>query len=780
MFRDSLSNLSTACNDPTKIITITGGKPWSMPDSDKYDSQPLNYNFEKTGYGFLNSCQTPGLISKNVLNFPKNCAIQQIIPSQKFKEYTTTLSIPPNPACVACLPMFYPILSTTILENEAYKFIVFCNQIQNCLGSSTFNACDNCINGYVLEADTKVAGYSLYGSCVVNNVENCFIGFKNSYCVVCVTGYVLNKFGFCDNIIMSKCNQFGNMTPYSTAYNYLTFNPFLQGCVVCQTGSYSVRFPDPVSLCVNGTATINTVLKPNAFINNCLYYGMNGNSIICITCGTGYTLTDNKNNCIKLNLIENCIIYSSTANNDVSPVCYTCTDTYFLYQNACIKGTIKGCLVYIDQFNCQQCQLGLMATNIFYKRYTICFDISLSLSNCNTFDISLGFLGYLECSKCAGNNYIVPFGVPITTCSIYPVFEKCTSYMFSDNFLTSNFICVQCDIPYYIIEASKSFQSICQLRINFPINNCLTYSIKNDICSQCIVGYFLSANNAQCIQNPNGIQGCRIYFESINNCQECDGTALYYPRNGKCITLGSTATVVDNCYTYSNVTACISCKPGYVLQENKCELNPISNCQIPGFNGVCTQCNDGYWFIGKSCQLVDEKSCIVFDTPQKCSQCANGYFVNNGKCTSNNDAIPNCKTYGNAKSCLVCNDGMILNNGNCIQLNANQTALANAQCGQYEMSAICSYCEIGYYFDSNSYACLSCADFTKCAFCDFNDPKICLICKSGYYMNSNQTCQIVITVNTTEVAFDDANNDFYKISKEWKIGVVLIWFLALI
>lgn len=749
-----------ACLDKTTIVTITSVKPWTMPSP---ITQTLLWKIEVTGNYPSNGCYIPGMIADNVQVFPANCQIQQLVPSQNLQPYTPALSIAPNPACVACAPMYQPTVSSILLPGEVYPFITKCTLITNCASSATFNACDECAAGYVIAANLTAVGNTNGYPCVANTIVGCKIGFENGVCTQCFPSYVLNFYGFCDTIQMKKCSSFGNMTPYLTAYQYLTFNPFPQGCLICQSGTYSVRLPFPVTTCVTTNANAETTLTPNFFIPNCLYYGLNSNYIMtCLSCATGFSPTDTLNNCITRNRILNCLVYTSLTNS-TNAYCAQCNNGFYLSNNACFTGEINNCLVYIDRYNCQTCATGFVATLAYFSTYILCFDITQSLKNCQLFDANQAISGYLTCNQCAPNNYLVSFGVPIKTCAGFPIIPNCLTYDVKTTFTRSSFFCLLCSEPYYY--SPGVFPSKCYPRTNYPILNCKNYTTTLDNCSSCIVGFYLSVDQLSCVQNPNGIIGCRIYT-NITYCQECDGTRNYYVNNGACLTL-SQGYAVTNCWAYSSQSICLKCMPQYTYVNGACNKVTIQNCATYQLDNQCTSCAVGYTLISNACYIANIANCLTYATASSCAVCVNGYYANNGICFQP-APIANCVGYAGQSTCQVCATGYILSADatSCTALStAQRTAVGNDPCAQFSPTRACDFCQFGYYYNSATKSCSACQTPAKtCAVCDYRNPTICLICSAGYFMNRTSQCNPNVNTTVAVKAADNPNTDFYTTS----------------
>jgi hypothetical protein len=452
-------------------------------------------------------------------------------------------------------------------------------------------------------------------------------------------------------------------------------------------------------MCVLNSATENTpTTRKTAFIKSCLAYSMSSKGfIICTDCAVGFSLTDDSFYCVESSKVANCAIFSVT-NDDVNrPACFRCLDTFVLENGICIAGTIKKCLVYIDRFNCQKCSVGTVATNVFYKQYTFCFDVQSSLAGCSSFDENLAFFGYLKCLKCEGTKYLVELTQPITTCAGFPTTEDCIEYQIDTTFQTSNFVCKKCKQNFYLFNF-LDFQTKCILRKAYPIRNCLTYSVTEDKCINCILGYFLDSSLNRCFQNPNGILGCRNYDGSIIKCKECDGLRNYFNVGGDC-NLISDNFVTDNCYKYNAQKLCTQCKQGYTLDSNKCNLTPAVNCKVLDFENSCIECDANYFLINRKCETSILTNCRVFASASVCKECEPGYYLNGERCSIPKQ-IENCSEYDSGTTCKTCSQGKILSQDKqkCSTVSQSQSYLTQSNCLQYSTTPECIYCEKGVLF----------------------------------------------------------------------------------
>ena len=98
------------------------------------------------------------------------------------------------------------------------------------------------------------------------------------------------------------------------------------------------------------------------------------------------------------------------------------------------------------------------------------------------------------------------------------------------------------------------------------VDNCLTYSPTEDLCTHCVDGYEYDAQNNSCVKITVGIAECSIYDGQTNakDCLRCNTGFFVNQENGKC----SPNTDPDNnddvaCLWYSSDNTCGDCDTGY-------------------------------------------------------------------------------------------------------------------------------------------------------------------------------------------------------------------------
>lgn len=388
------------------------------------------------------------------------------------------------------------------------------------------------------------------------------------------------------------------LTPrnFTSSFEYLKFNPFGNGCIQCTDPEYvNVRMPYTQTSCVKSLATESYLISPKYFIKDCNRYSHDANfGVKCEECKTNFMHTNDDKYCVPNTTVDKCLIYEAQSGG-ASFTCVQCEDYYYLSGNECFLGKIQGCITYNNQFTCIKCQDKNIPTRIRNGQYTICFDRSQSLQNCETIDANEGFKGVISCTKCSNTSYPFLFDLSIKTCAQFYRIDNCLIYDTQETFSDSSFFCNQCALEYYADQAV--FPNLCVSRQYFPIPNCLTYNLTSDKCDICIESFYLAgtsfihltkANGLNCEPNPIGMVGC-VEFKSIDKCKVCDDQ--HYQFNNECKTVN---TLINNCEIYESETVCQLCKQGYNLLGEKCSITEIENCTTVGYNGTCETCISGF------------------------------------------------------------------------------------------------------------------------------------------------------------------------------------------
>ena len=738
------------CVDANKIVTYTMNKVWSMPDNIEIGT-PDNALNTKTGLLRSNECFDKGIISNNAA-FPSNCAVQLIVTNRPFQVYTLDLTLQPNPICMACKPKYSPTVSDLNISNLTYRYIRECKLITNCKESSEFNVCQECGSGYVLLYDSGETNFTAGTLCVPNSVTGCLIGENQGKCSFCKEGYFLNSAGICDYVGLDDlCREYGSMTPFTNATDYLNTYPFGQGCHRCKTEMYSVRFNFTQQFCINMNALQNEEFGANFFIANCQSYSFNKDTgLICKVCVSGYFLTEDSKGCVTGER-PNCLLYAS----DGSGNCRMCAETYYLQNGHCIVGQIKGCLTYNSPDNCITCAKGMVATRIKNNQFTVCFDVKDSIRSCLSFDSNEAYKGILKCNQCSNITFPIDFSLSVKTCAKFSSIDHCLEYDISNTFSSSSFFCIKCEEEYYLDDSG--FPSKCRSRFNYPIPNCAEYETEDDSCVRCLPNYYISDDKLACVVYPTGIIGCRKYT-SRTVCSECDEN--HYMVDGECVPIPDSRKNM-NCFTFNRDLTCKLCKKGYDLSDGQCQRIGITRCLEVGFNSTCDECESGHVFFGKECEAVSVNGCLEFETASLCKKCDSSFFLTNGRCVEVSISIEQCVEYADNETCGKCGEGYILSTDKkkCIDVYDEYVEYYSPYCSSYTFETSCVVCNDGFYFDTDG-ECRACSA-PNCRYCRPDNPELCILCNAGYHHNIKQECEKDLEPTLDQAIVDDPWLDFY-------------------
>ncbi len=364
-----------------------------------------------------------------------------------------------------------------------------------CTSCTTNTNCGSCVNGYAaiggvcracVGAPTCIqcnpANLSICTSCI----QGYFVNQTSNTCQPCnVPGCAYNK---CNN--NGICTQFAGLLTFTyTSTNATTtttnYVPYLcdVGCANCLS-----TFPAVCLLCSNGYYMTNPSTTTN--IANCLPCGTN-----CLTC-----LSTNPNFC------QSC--YSNAFINITAGTCQVCNPN-----SNCLTCNSNNLNV------CTSCPLG----------YQVSSSGTCSIScaqNCLTcFNVTSGNQTYTNCSSCTSGYGLTSYGacLPcIANCRICSgQYQQICLQCGQGYFLNSNYACQACSpgcqtcSPIGCISCAPGFNlvvqgttTVCSTTCYLP---CATCGFNTpSVCTSCIAGYTLNANNAcqlstSCI--VNGVNG---------------------------------------------------------------------------------------------------------------------------------------------------------------------------------------------------------------------------------------------------------------------------------
>ncbi|KAL4438374.1 hypothetical protein ABPG74_009413 [Tetrahymena malaccensis] len=591
--------------------------------------------------------------------------------------------------------------------------------------------CENCFNS-ATECTTCGQGYEMdkfLGKCVSMNTCDssclqCSTYRDPTKCTSCKDGQFLNQEGRCQKCDEScatcsekedKCIKCADGWDYDTQNKRCHLNCH-ESCDTCTAR----QDPTKCKRCAFNYVMLNNLCVPCD--KNC--YGCRDDPKRCTNCDRGFKLDSNSQTCVPICRSNEFQDRNGNCQKCTSP-CATC-QYYSDYCSSCVAGytydaQYKSCQVsrnvchescgqcnrYDDPNACTSCRSGMYLQS---GRCQYCSDkcqtCDRDANNCTSCRNN-EFLQNKECMKCHSS---------CLTCS--GISTNCTSCEngFSKDPKTG--LCVD-STPVCKGDEYLDRNNQCQ-KCTSPCASCFYYPNR---CSSCIQGFKLNNQTYQCEYDyPTCKDG--QFLDQDNKCKSCDSS---------CATCEATS------------TRCTSCKSGFVLSRNTCQ---VANCQDGTFmnqQGRCQRCSE-------SCS-----KCV--NQQDNCTACTSGYTLDTRtqKCIkdqNNQQCHPSCKECSqpnNASACKSCQNGQYLNRGQCLQCNSSCLT-----CDRY--SDFCTSCQQGYKLDSTYGKCTpdckqgqfldyqdnQCKPCTNnCGSCEYYADR-CLSCVSGYkYDNERYSCEVV-------------------------------------
>ena len=600
-----------------------------------------------------------------------------------------------NGDCTECLSNYYLSAPTTCTLRN----------ITNC-ATSTINAdtCDSChpnqwqassgslcndytvenCDGYTPTADTCVA-------CIPNvhyfdNSTNCIL-FTKQYCKT----FSVTE----DKCIDCNSDRWLNGTTFEcdlyTVNNCDTYSVTADQCTACKTGYFA------------DTVNPNDCVAPTAVFCNTRETA----SDKCATCLTGYWKLTADKDC-QLNTAVNCRDKSDSVNE-----CTSCLAGHYMDaadSNICKPHDISFCNVYTPTANtCDTCN-----DNYFKNSSQLC-EINTSI-NCETKSTIED-----KCITCLENFYLDTAGkcqnVTNTTC---------LTVVSNEN------NCDTCLSTKYLDASSGECMDLT------IVENCLSYSLSQDLCNSCKNGFYISSDSLSCFPNPNGIVGCISYVD-LTTCSFCRDT--HYLSSNTCVEL--TQPVVADCSAYSGDGICSACNTGFSFNAGVCEANVATGCVTWADKDNCATCLPNEILDSGSCTSTSISSCSITSGSvgsETCLACDSGSFLDNNTCTSSSTTITDCVTYSADGVCGMCIAGKVTSGDGATCENINNNVFGpNCSVGSSNSPPVCALCGNGYVMDDDGKCTVSCSA-SDCLLCDPNDNSKCNLCKSGFHMNSELTC----------------------------------------
>lgn len=600
--------------------------------------------------------------------------------------------------------------------------------VANCLAMYSAGLCAYCADNFYLNTAQT--------ACIAAPATDCKSYLNNTSCGVCTEPKYYDP-------VTNTCKT--SATTITDCYRFATETTCLQcgnNKYVSSTGTCIARpsspaaitdctamGTDPAKCVLCGTALSHYTLSANGAtcsgtvttaLTNCDFFGTSAtNTEICIECAAGYYLSADGTSCtaILANLpASNCASYSSTVvSNAVTALpCARCSGDYHLDNAgscAAASPAVVGCGFYGTDGTCKYCstQKRLVAAVVGPPAVAASCATYTTIPNC------MIYTAFNVCSQCLpgftpsadGSSCTVSAGTSTSQCARYSTAAASltTCIECADGYYLQNNLCVAFNTslsnckyqtgPYTCGVCLDNFyldNGVCKSVAANTVVDCAEYSSAS-ACSLCKPGFALSNNQCQAL---TGIPGCHRYSDA-STCALCE--AEYYLSSGKCLPV---TTVISNCTTYANDTACSACMNGTALLPNGSAC--LTNCETAGANG-CTKCGPLAFLSNGACSLVTNfvDNCMYYSANGVCSLCIQDHVLANNVCTRLSESV-NCKELEDATpTCSLCAPGFRVSGGLCVANPASTTT----NCLASDSTGACIMCAPNYYHDRASGNCVS-------------------------------------------------------------------------
>lgn len=437
--------------------------------------------------------------------------------------------------------------------------------ISNCRYYSNPSVCSNCKTGFYLQDSKCVA--------VETKIDNCDIYASASTCMSCSDGYMLSA----SQLVCKQIPQLPNCQSYSQV-----------DCDVCQADS----LPESNSVLYS----LVSIGMGNDFNSrSAIWANFTSSSIIVAE------------NCTAI-IVSNCSEFKSFKE------CLKCDYGYYVDSSGgCSPNpaeTIPNCVIYKSLNVCQSCQQGF-----YLKTPSKCSEVE-SVDECEMYSTTAD---ETVCTKCFDSNYLASFNlcdtrlIEVQYCSKYnPKADKCNTCFDGYSVTTDGLKCLTS------INACKLYSSSNQ-------------SIKKLRCTNCVQGYYLNSNACLKGTQPN----CRIYETAANRCVQCENR--YYLTAEKvcaaheeiefCLTYDPV--------TKNRCVQCLNDSVPF-KKSTECVEHSIIGCLSYLSNTTCGLCADRYDLNDKStCHPIPSNSFCLRSVKGVCSKCKSNYILSENVCIEN-------------------------------------------------------------------------------------------------------------------------------------------------
>ena len=447
---------------------------------------------------------------------------------------------------------------------------------------------------------------------------------------------------------------------------------------------------------------------------------------ICFKCKSDVLIPDNNGGCIGE---EKCIFGKNYCEkcNENGKLCDICEENYFPDENG--GCSISNNCKISDKGECLKCRNGF----IFVKKTKSCKSLSSSdLKYCKIINEIDGF-----CDRCEEGFYLDEGD------------KRCTK---TENCYISSFgNCLSCNKGYYLnkkdekcLKQEKPFLH-CKETINgekceecddnfffSKDENCVNtnYCSKSldNICTECINGYYLTEKNNICSFDKN----CIFADKDLGLCLSCAKDYYLDKKDGKC-----KSNKENNEFLHCQIAdeICISCEKDYFLgEDNLCSSS--KNCS-ESERGICTSCLEDY-YLGLDNKCTKYENCIYSDYYYECIECKEGFYFDNlnKSCRYSTEEFDHCKysdIFGGY--CYECKDGyyLTIRDKRC---RSNEKEGLYYKCKVTDYNEFCNKCINGYYLSTGD---KKCSKVDGCKFI-LNENE-CSECEHDHCLNKkNLTC----------------------------------------
>ena len=276
---------------------------------------------------------------------------------------------------------------------------------------------------------------------------------------------------------------------------------------------------------------------------------------------------------------------------------------------------------------------------------------------------------------------------------------------------------IKCDKGLYYSEDGK-----CSL------TNFCAKTKKDNSCSECIYGYYLSKDRLSCTNDINCYTG-----DNNGICNWCTYDYYLDKQDKKC-----KSNLEKEEFKFCKIVeegVCITCENYYYLTEDKkCSISP--NCTISK-DSLCLQCIEGY-YLGLDHKCIDIEKCI-YSHNFVCDECIDGFYYDRFDkiCKESIDNFINCKRNAvwEQTQCGACKNNFYLSQLDYLCYDNTQPGpFYKCQVSDF-YGELCYFCVDGYYLGRIDFNCTKIEGCLKSL-----DENTCLKCDRYYCLDNIGNC----------------------------------------